>query len=629
MFEKKELNTSESKNKLFIIISVALLIVSLAWFIVSPKLNYIPQNFSYSADIFSVDDFYDETKQTFLGQQISKTIFAYETISAQDDILNIKGIFDVRKLTGEKIFGVDRIYGIDSKTGAHVEGYGDRDRVGYLFAPKRNNKQDFEYWHVSYDEPAHMKFVGEENILGLKVHKYGTNYIFDQTEGFEFLPEVPELMGVSLDISLQLWIEPITGRVVKHADQGIAYFYDINTKERLFPRNRYENRFAPLSVSDNVKIVQKEKFKTILIEIVLPCLILGIAVMFFVMGFFKKRFNLSFKILKKILIYVIFFAVVVFFIGLAFKTYSIFSFNGENTNITIGIANWDVSPDYMQNIEGFKAGLAEKGYIEGKNVNYILKNAHSSFDEQFEIINEFVLEDVDMIYTITTKGTLIAKNMVKEIPIVFSIVTYPVESKVIESLHFSGNNLVGTRNYVPVYKQYFVFEQIYPNTKTLAFVHRKGEPNSEIQYLEFNNTLSVRGIKVLDISAITLEDITFQLESNAQTIDSVYAACDTLIQNGGDISIVEFSKKYKKPTFSCLKNNIINGILIGYIAEFYGIGKLAGEKASQILNGAEPQWIATETPFEPYLMINKKTADELKLEIPYELQKTANEIITK
>ncbi len=630
MFEKKEANTSTGKNKFFIFMSITLLIASVMWFIVSPKLYYIPQNFSYSANLFSLDDFYDETRQIFLGRQISKTIFAYETISAQDDVIIIKNIFDVRKLTGEKIFGVDRIYGIDSKTGAHVEKYGDQNRTGYLFAPKRNNKQDFAYWHVSYDVPALMKFAGEENILGLKVYRYETDYDFDQTAGYEFLPEVPELRGVNLVVQLQLWIEPFTGRIVKHADKGIAYYYDINTRERLFPRNSYENRVAPLSVNENVKIAQKEKLRAILIELVLPFIILVVAMIFFVMGFFKKRWglNLTFAKLKKILIYIFIFAVAIFVVGLAVKTYTLFSLNGEDKNITIGIANWDVNPDYEQNIEGFKTGLAEKGYIEGKNVNYIVKNANSSYDEQFKILESFNQENVDLIYTLTTRGTLIAKNMIRDIPIVFSVVTYPVESKVIESESSSGNNLVGTRNYVPAYKQYFAFEQIYPDTKTMAFVHRKGEPNSEIQYIEFNNTLAMRGINVLEISAVDIADIAVQLESNVGVIDSVYGSCDTLIQNGGAEPIIDFSMKYKKPTFSCLKDPVVNGMLIGYIAEFHSIGRLAGEKASQILNGAEPRWIATEAPLGPYLIINEKTADALGLEIPYVLRKTSDEIIT-
>ena len=97
-------------------------------------------------------------------------------------------------------------------------------------------------------------------------------------------------------------------------------------------------------------------------------------------------------------------------------------------------------------------------------------------DVQREIVQSFIDAEVDLIFSITTPGTLIAKEMTSEIPIVFSVNTFPVESGVIDSLESSSNNLVGTRNYISVERQYSAFERIYPNTETLAFIHHKDEP---------------------------------------------------------------------------------------------------------------------------------------------------------
>ena len=151
----------------------------------------------------------------------------------------------------------------------------------------------------------------------------------------------------------------------------------------------------------------------------------------------------------------------------------------EEKVLTIGIAGWNSDPTYGGNIEGFKDGLAEMGYVEGKNVRFILETPESDLETQREIIESFVEEEVDLIYSLTTPGTLVAKDVTSNIPIVFSIVTYPVESGVIEALESSGNNLVGTRNYISIQRQYYQFEKLYPSTKTLAFVHRKDEPNSD------------------------------------------------------------------------------------------------------------------------------------------------------
>lgn len=294
---------------------------------------------------------------------------------------------------------------------------------------------------------------------------------------------------------------------------------------------------------------------------------------------------------------------------------------------TIGIARWGENPEFARSVEGFKEGLAENGFVEGQNVGFIIENPETDLDKQRKIIESFVKAKVDLIYSLTTPGTLVAKEGTSQIPIVFSICTYPVESNLIDSLESSGNNLVGTRNYVPFSQQYYAFERIYPHTKTLAVVRHKGEPNSTNQFEEIKALLGERGIKVVDISAVDLEDMRRQLEANIESIDSIFSTCDTLTHAGGEKIIVEFSKKYKKPTFACNKEGILKGHLVGNVGDFRAIGKISGEKAALILKGSKPAWLKTESPRENYIVLNLKTADELGLTFPQDVLSRAKEII--
>jgi len=296
---------------------------------------------------------------------------------------------------------------------------------------------------------------------------------------------------------------------------------------------------------------------------------------------------------------------------------------------TIGIARWNSDPTYNGNVEGFKGGLAEMGYVEGENLKFIIKTPESNLEIQRQIIQSFIDEKVDLIFSITTPGTLIAKEMTSQIPIVFSVCTFPVESNIVESLEGSGNNMVGTRNYINVERQYDQFEKIYAGTKVLAFVHRKGEANSKRQYLEAKAFLKPKGIKVIDVAAIDLEDMREQLESVIEGVDSVFLACDTLINVGGEEIAIEISKKHKKPSFAGLKGSVVKGALVGNVADFYAIGKLSGTKAGLILNGANPSSLLTESPAEDYVIINTKTAKELGMEIPQYILDEAQEIVSE
>jgi putative ABC transport system substrate-binding protein len=295
---------------------------------------------------------------------------------------------------------------------------------------------------------------------------------------------------------------------------------------------------------------------------------------------------------------------------------------------SIGIAGWGSNPEFTRNIEGFKDGLAENGYVEGENVHFIIKIPETDLDVQREIIQSFIDAGVDLIFSITTPGTLVAKEMTGTIPIVFSVNTFPVESGVIESLEGSGNNLVGTRNYIAIERQYSLFEKIYPHTKTLAFVHRKGEPNSVAQHLEMKALLEKKGIEVIDIAAVDLADMRAQLESNIEGVDSMFSACDTLTHApGGEELIVEFSQRHKKPSFACNKEGTLRGHLMGNVADFYAIGKISGRQAALILGGAKPSSLLTESPAEDYLLLNTITAGVLGIEIPQHVLENAKEII--
>jgi len=295
----------------------------------------------------------------------------------------------------------------------------------------------------------------------------------------------------------------------------------------------------------------------------------------------------------------------------------------------VGIARWNSDLTYSGNVEGFKGGLAEMGYVEGENVKFIVETPESDLEIQRQIIESFVAAKVDLIYSLTTPGTLVAKDVTRKIPIVFSIVTYPVQSGVIELLEGSGNNLVGTRNFITIERQYNQFEKIYASTKILAFVHRKDEPNSDAQLLEMKALFEEKGKEVIDIAAVDSDDMRAQLESVIEAVDSIFLACDTLINVGGDEIVIEISKKYKKPCFAGLKGSVVKGALVGNVADFHEIGRLSGIKAGLILNGANPSSLLTESPVEDYVIINTKTARELGIEIPQYVLDEADEIVSE
>lgn len=626
-------NTSFLTHPWFLWCMIFLAVSIVVWLVfVIPQFEKLPVDFTYTADIFSLDNFYDESTQEFIGNQISKTRFSYEVVSVQGDVFVLKNAFDARKITGEKIFAVERLYGIDRSTGEHVLGYGDHDREGWLFAPKNLKKQNYTYWHVNYDSPVEMHFEEEEVIHGLKVYKYAANYHADQTENLGYLPGVPEERGVNLDVNLQTWIEPVTGRMIKYEDHTAAYYYNKSTGERTHPWNNFSNTFTDLSIEEQVKIARHEKRGVMFVTLVVPLALAGaIVLMLFLAWFSIRPFKSGGKLFRGRYLWILFVlgSLGIFLVGLSFG-YGYFSpkiFESVTKKpMVIGIAPFVSIPSFEKNVQGFKDALASHGYVEGKNVAFLVENAGGDPNKQLEIIQSFVDKKVDLIYSLSISGTLAAKGVTQEIPIVFSLVPYPSEAGIISSFESSGTNLVGTTNYVPVSRQYDLFEKVYPSLDVLAFVHGKNELSSSLRYLDFKEFLKEKGVHVIDVAAIDLEDLRLQLQNITETIDALYTACDIFIQSGGDEAVIEFSLEHKKPLFSCNKAGVRKGALAGRVVDLEALGRMSGEKAAQILSGTPVSSIPTENG-EDEIIINMKTAEKLGLNVSEDLLREASEVI--
>jgi len=283
-------------------------------------------------------------------------------------------------------------------------------------------------------------------------------------------------------------------------------------------------------------------------------------------------------------------------------------------SIHIGISEWS---HYPENIRGFKEALKDAGYIEGKNVFFYQASASGDSAEQDNIANHFSEANYDLIYSLTTPGTLTLKKKIKHTPIVFSIVTYPADAGIIESFDYSGNNLVGTSNFVPIHHYINLTREFFPRTKNVAIIHRKGEPNSNIQAVNLRRQLSKLNIKTVDLQPSSLQEVGELLNAVIDEVDLVITTTDTLIQNGGEDIIIKIAAEKKVPILSSNKQGIKKGATLGPVVDFYALGVASGQLASEILtNKTKPSALSSSYIEKPSILINQNKFEALGLELP-------------
>lgn len=611
---------------MYVLKALILLLIIPVWIgIIAPHFKKLPDNFSYHANILSIDDFYDEATKKFQGEHISKTEFSYRVIATNTKYDVIENKFDVKTLSDKPIISITRLYYINPYTWQHVSVPGQQTRQGYLFGPHWADKINFDYWHINYNAPARMKFIDRQTIDGLTVNHYEAHYIADQTANLGNLPGVPEKRGIRAKIKLQLWIEPISGWLIKYQDNTLAVYYDIKTGLEIAPWNMFSNRYTENTVREQVYKATYLKWKLMVVDPGMPGLLFLTALFMLWRGFIQKQpIYISMTVVKTTVNYI---SILILVILMAGSLYYFLAGNQSTSVYTIGISQCNSNYDHIEAIKGFKDSLAKNGFAAGKNINYIIKNTGSDIINQVNTIQFFQNKKVNIIYSLGTSSTLVAKGMTTRIPIIFSDVSYPEESNIIRSPRKTHSNVTGVRNYLPPAVKFNLFEKIYPNIKVIGYVHQKGDPDSEIEYREYKNLLGDRNIRVIDISATDLSDLTSKLQRQDLNFQALFLGCDALIQHGGGALIAKYGIQHKIPTFSCDEESIRDGVLIGYMANPYLNGEFAGKEAAFILQGAEPSWLRIEQPQTGYLMINLTTAKILGITIPEDILINADYVV--
>src|SRR5262249_39460334 len=103
----------------------------------------------------------------------------------------------------------------------------------------------------------------------------------------------------------------------------------------------------------------------------------------------------------------------------------------------------------LRQIEAFRKGLAELGYVAGTNIVMEARHADGKRNRLVTAATELVQRHVDVIVTGSTPGVEAAKNATTTIPIVFATIGDPVRSGLVESLARPGGNITGLTIFSP------------------------------------------------------------------------------------------------------------------------------------------------------------------------------------
>jgi ABC-type uncharacterized transport system substrate-binding protein len=285
----------------------------------------------------------------------------------------------------------------------------------------------------------------------------------------------------------------------------------------------------------------------------------------------------------------------------------------------------------VKNLEAFRKGLGDIGYVEGRNVAIEFRWSGGREDRMPELAADLVRRQVAVIATpASTAGALAAKAATSTIPIVFGSGSDPVALGLVASLNRPGGNATGVKslNVELTAKRLGLLRELAPQaTRFVALVSRNAVMTGAI-------------VKDVHASVPTL-GVPVEILYAGDSDHDIEAAFTNLSQKSGAALLVTvdpffftrraliamLAARHALPAVYFAREFADIGGLVSYGTSVANIHELTGIYTGRILKGEKPADLPVVQPTKFDMVINLSTAKALGLTIPDKLLALADEVI--
>ena len=276
--------------------------------------------------------------------------------------------------------------------------------------------------------------------------------------------------------------------------------------------------------------------------------------------------------------------------------------------------------------------LNKLGYVDGKNLDISLKNAHGDIATISTILDSFINEKVDMVLTISTPCTQAAINKIKDRPVVFATVANPFVIDAGENDKEHLPNVTGVYGSVPMDKLMELVTAIIPGIDTIGVLWNEAQANAVFNVNQLKKALKEQYPEIVlkpGIVSGSSEVYEHALSLVTKNIDAFVLPPDNTIYSAID-AVVKVAESRNIPVIMGDIFHTEDGILaaIGYNYVLSGIQ--AAHITDRILRkGENPK----DIPFQQYsgleTMVNRDLADQRGLTIPDSIIENADIVISQ
>jgi len=283
-------------------------------------------------------------------------------------------------------------------------------------------------------------------------------------------------------------------------------------------------------------------------------------------------------------------------------------------------------------VNGLRDGLEEIKYVEGENLNWQLIDGGTSEEIRTNLKSLLQRQRVDVLVTLGTAETNVAKEIAPKIPMVFLPAADPVKSGFVHSLANPGTNLTGLTFFTDsenLGKQLEVFKQVVSSLDKVGvlFDGRLKSPALTENWKRLAVVASWLGIHLIELPVTSSAEASRKITSlpNPAMSAGIFVFCSGLFKDAEGLAAA--ATKRKLPLFGCNAFQVAEqNVLLSYAPDLYSLGYRGAWFVDRIFKGAKPQDLPVETPRRFELVINNRVASEIGLKIVPEMLMLADRV---
>lgn len=319
-----------------------------------------------------------------------------------------------------------------------------------------------------------------------------------------------------------------------------------------------------------------------------------------------------------------------------FLTLAIFLFGlcGADTSETppyprVGILIPEAGRQESQIIRGFQGELKSLGFLEGKSILTLIRNAKGNRGALGSTAAELVAQKVDAIVTTGTRATQAAKAATREIPVIFVHPADPVALGFVKSMTNPEGNLTGVAGLSRhrVESRMEIVRAVYPGARQVLIFYDQNDVFSRDNFHAAEKAAVKLGLKVSAHPVKTGEELKISLtQIQKREGDVLFHIPDNLVDGQSDF-FFKTARQKRLPTVSYEEQWAIKGAMATYGPSYLRMGREAARLVDKILKGKKPKDLPVVQADKFDLIVNYRTAYLIGHTLPPEVLKKADTVI--